>query len=137
MYLAGLRLTWIDDEDWTTHSRLITCRHYNPSTVLRDEARASELLFEWVKSCLAEYNLSVDDIFAVVTDSGSDVKRCATSPSLLNKPWEWCGPHLLNRALVEGVGYCEDKKDCQNESGRKLIFEMRNVITKIKKSDRL
>ena len=96
---------------------------------------ASDLLYDWVKSCLSEFKISERDIFAVVTDSGSDVKRCATHEACLNKPWEWCGPHLLNRALVEGVGYTEDKKDSQNLDGRKLIFEMRNTIMKIKKSE--
>lgn len=133
---AGLRLTWIDD-DWVRHSRLIACRHYNPSSQLRDEVRASELLADYVKSCLAEFNLNVQDIYAVVTDSGSDVKRCATHSSCLNKPWEWCGPHLLNRALIDGVGYSEKKDDSNNLSGRELIMQMRNVISKIKKSTTL
>lgn len=42
-----------------------------------------------------------------VTDSGSDVKRCCKADDRLGLKWEWCGLHMLNPALVEGVGCSE------------------------------
>lgn len=49
-------------------------------------------------------------------------------------PWEWCGPHLFNRALVEGMGCPEAGGGADNDTGRALIMLVRRVITHISKS---
>jgi hypothetical protein len=41
---------------------------------------------------------------------------------------------MLNRAIVEGVGYSEAKEDTANAGGRKLLMEVRKMITHISKS---
>lgn len=123
------------NDAWQVRSRLISCRHFNPASEIRDGVAASFILAEWTKACLAEFGLTIDDVFAMVTDSGSDVKRCASSAACLQKPWEWCGPHMLNRALIEGAGYDEDKAKSGNPTARQLIYMMRNCIMTIKKSD--
>jgi len=41
---------------------------------------------------------------------------------------------MLNRALVEGVGYSEAAGDTANGGGRALIMEVRKMVTHISKS---
>lgn len=70
---------------------LLGLRLFSPAPQVSDELeQVSTTLFLWVEAVLEEFGLSIDDIFAVVTDSGSDVKRCGTAKDLLNKPWAWC-----------------------------------------------
>jgi len=46
-------------------------------------------VYSWVVAVLSDFDISLDnDIFAIVSDGGSDVKCCASNPSFLNKPWE-------------------------------------------------
>ncbi|GAB5036686.1 Hypothetical protein NocV09_04600020 [Nannochloropsis oceanica] len=96
----------------------------------------STLLSLWVRSCLEEYNLASGDFVGSVTDHGSDVKRCCTAGDCLDFKHEWCSPHMFSRAIVEGVEYSEAREDTANENGRKLLMEVRKMITHISKRGR-
>eukprot|EP00624_Nannochloropsis_granulata_P001156 evm.model.NODE_15339_length_18062_cov_47.764866.1 len=102
----GIRVRYLDD-NWRVRSKLLSLRFFFPSSELREDHQLSVLVSMWVKSCLSDYGLKVDNFVGAVSDSGSDVKRCCTSENCLGLPWEWCGPHLLNRALVDGLGWTE------------------------------
>lgn len=79
------------DKGFRAHQHLIGLRHPNPSPELIDNAsQYSELLYSWCVAGLAEFNISVeDDVFALVTDGGSDIKCCAIK--FLGKQWECVG----------------------------------------------
>ena len=94
---------------------LLGLRFFSPALEVSDDLeQVSTTLFLWVEAVLEEFGLSVDDIFAVVTGSGSDVKRCGTAKGLLDKPWAWCAPHFLNRAQVEAAGHSETAAGTKN-----------------------
>ena len=95
------------DESWQVKSKLLTLRYFFPSSKLREDHQLSVLLAMWVDSCLGDYGLATQDFVGAVSDSGSDVKRCCMAEDCMALPWEWCGPHLLNRALVDALGWTE------------------------------
>lgn len=129
----GLRVRWIDD-NWMPQSRLVSLRGFAPCSELQDEFRLSRLLYMWVEACLAEIGLAKHHFVGASTDSGSDVKRCTTADDCMGLPREWCGNHLINRALVESLGFSEQVGEGSNESARGVIMEVRKVITHISKS---
>ncbi|KAJ1417784.1 hypothetical protein B484DRAFT_400696 [Ochromonadaceae sp. CCMP2298] len=93
---------------------------FNPAASL-DETRLSEKLLIWTGHVLEEYGLDVNrDVHSSTSDSGSDVKRCL-SKLIASAIWDWCIPHLLNVALVEGCGSCLDPTASSNRACRNLI----------------
>lgn len=132
--LTGVRVRFVNDS-MGTEAYLLGLRLFCPAPDVSDETeQVSTTLFLWVEAVLEEFGLSVDDIFAVVTDSGSDVKRCGTAPDLLNKPWAWCAPHFLNRAQVEAAGHSETVVGTKNPAAREVIMALNSIIHHIRKS---
>jgi hypothetical protein len=86
---TGVRIRWVDAQI-VTHQHLIGLRHLNPTPELYDSVEQySELVYSWVVAVLSDFDVSVEeDIYAVVSDGGSDVKCCSTHPKFLHKPWE-------------------------------------------------
>lgn len=86
---TGVRVRWVDAMI-VTRQHLLGLRHLNPTPELYDSVEQySELVYSWVVAVLSDFDLSVeDDIYAIVSDGGSDVKCCATHTKFLNKPWE-------------------------------------------------
>jgi hypothetical protein len=130
----GIRVRYLD-ESWQMRSKLLSLRFFSPSSQLRENHQLSSLLTMWVNSCLGEYGLATRYCVGAVSDSGSDVKRCCRAKDCMHLPWEWCGPHLLNRALVDAVGWTEGGREGGREGGaRGLLMEVRKVIKHISKS---
>jgi hypothetical protein len=124
-----VRLSWID-EAWREKSRLIACRVFDPSFKEQEEAQFySDLMLEWVKACLEEVGLGLGDIFASVSDGGSDVTRlCMT---LLGKPWEWCGSHCLNLCIKDGFGFTVKNGASTNQLAHDLIVDIKSTISTV------
>lgn len=91
---------------------MLSLRFFFASPELREVHRHSVLMSMWVKSCLIDNGLKVDDFVGVLSDSGNDVKRCC---QLIG-----CRLHLLNRALVDALGWTETStaEDCGGQAGR-------------------
>eukprot|EP00952_Eustigmatos_sp_NYUAD-ZCMA_P011363 46208-Eustigmatos_ZCMA.PRE.1 len=76
--------------------------------------RIADLLYHWVVDCLAEVGLGKDDLFACTSDHGADVLAALTNESCFGLLSEWCSSHMINRALTDSFGYCEDPAKSKN-----------------------
>ncbi|GAB5030514.1 Hypothetical protein NocV09_00301810 [Nannochloropsis oceanica] len=139
---------WIDAQV-SPRQHLIGLRHLAPTPELYAATQYSELVYSWVVAVLSDFDISLDnDVFAIVSDGGSDVKCCASNPSFLNKPLEWCGAHMLNRAIAKALEYGadegagvqgeEEKRDDDApagggaiRSGRDLLHFIRKIVVSI------
>lgn len=130
---TGARVTWVD-KNGNVKSRLIAARHFNPSSAERDTMRIADLLYYWVMDCLAEVGLGKDDLFACTSDHGADVLAALTNQSCFGLLSEWCGSNMINRALTDSFGYCEDPAKSRNVDSRTQIFTMRQVANHIRAS---
>ena len=92
------------------HQRALQCH-----ADLRENHQLSSLPTRGVNSCLGEYGLATRYCVGAVSDSGSEVKRCCMAENCMHLPWELCGPHLLNRALVNAVGWTEGGREGERE----------------------
>lgn len=120
------------DKAFKHHSYMVACRIYNPSSDLRVTNAASTLLHDWTLDCLAEVGVERQHLFAATSDAGSDVKCCLTERFSL--PWEWCGPHMLNRAAEESYGYTDKVENSKNLEARKNIQDVRAMVTSVRQS---
>ncbi|CAM9556615.1 unnamed protein product, partial [Ectocarpus sp. 6 AP-2014] len=127
----GVRLFYVD-RSWRLRSRLLAVRQFNPTTEMLESNRLSDLLQDYLKSVLEEYDLNVSMIFSATSDAGSDVKRLCDV--LLPGLWEWCVCHMLNCALVEAIGTHVDPQKSANPAARKVIVMVKKVVEHIRKS---
>lgn len=132
---AGLRARFVNDS-MGLETYLLGLRPFTPAPELNNEIdHVSDMLKLWADAVLDEFGLSLDNVFAVTSDSGSDVKRCARVS--MDKPWEWCAPHLFNRALVEAMGHTEARAESRNPAGREVIMALNQIISHVKKSPKV
>jgi len=130
---TGVKVRWMN-RMFQVVNYTIACREFNPSSTERENNNLSKLIMDWTLDCMAEVGLQLSDVYAAVSDSGSDVKCAVSSSERMGLSWEWCGPHMINRALEDGYGYCEDKAKSKNLLARAQIMDMRRVNMHIMKS---
>lgn len=104
-------------------SLMLGMREFNPSYALRYHAGQREALCTWVQEVLSSFSLSNDNIFASTTDNAGDVRTLARGD--IGCHWEWCPPHLINRALKEAFGP-------RNPDTMEQLEEMNSLIRKVK-----
>ena len=95
---SGVRVFYIT-RSWELRSHLLAVRQFNPDAEKLSSARLSQILHDYLKAVLEEFELNISNLYSATTDSGSDVKRLCDV--LLPGLWEWCVCHMLNCALVE------------------------------------
>ncbi|KAI9907018.1 hypothetical protein PsorP6_003772 [Peronosclerospora sorghi] len=87
----------------------------------------------WLRDILGEFGIRIKDISGSTSDGGSDVKRAMTSLDD-SKPWEWCIPHMTNRAVQDAFGTSLDPKKSKNAAARDLVSAVKSVIEHFNKS---
>jgi len=95
--------------------------------------RASDLLVDWMKLILNEFDIDAEDnVLTSCTDSGSDVKRAleVVFPTIR----EWCVSHFLHLALADAFGSHVDPNKTKNSEVRDLLNSCRKVIETVNKS---
>ena len=116
----GIRIRYVT-RDGSFVSLLLSVRHYRRVRAPSEVARASEILLEWTKRILQEFNISPSMIFSATTDAGPDV-RCMAETLLPNTQYDWCVCHLLAKAVQEACGMIK---------GQKTQLEVKLIITSI------
>lgn len=123
------------DQGFNQHNRMIACRSFNPTSMERATAsHLADLLHAWALDCMLEVGIGLEDLFGGTIDHGSDILRAMTHPTNMALPTEWCGPHMCNRVMEEGLGYTEDPDKSHNPDSRKQIMELRGVASHIRSS---
>jgi len=129
--LIGLRVSYAYGT--SLRSWNLACRGYNPTADQVAGDRALDLLVDWMKMILKEFQIEAeDDVLTSCTDSGSDVKRAleVVFPTIR----EWCVSHLLHLALADAFGSHVDPKKTKNSEVRELMNSCRKVIETVNKS---
>lgn len=129
-YIA-IRVSYIN-EQFEQVSALLSVRHFDRKAIDKGEfSTASELLKDWVKSVLREFNIDISMIYSATTDAGPDI-RCMTS-KLLGLEWEWCVAHMLANAVKEACGMMTGQK-AEAHPIREIIKTINKMTARIKNS---
>lgn len=118
-------------EDGAIMTQLLAVKKYIRGNEVSDE-RAGECVRLWSGQVLEEWGFDWKDVLGAVTDSGSDVKFAfGHTPGIFR---EWCIPHLLNRAIIEGFGLSLSPATSKNPQSRALCGDMKKDIEHMHKS---
>jgi len=111
----------------------LAVRGYDPTDEELENSRALEVLVDWMKCILKEYNISAEeDVLTSCTDSGSDVKHALEH--ILPTHREWCLSHVLHLALADAFGSHIDPTKSKNKEVREVLNRCRKVIESVNKS---
>lgn len=88
------------------------------------------VVLKWLRQVLAQHGLHTKDIAGAVTDAGADVSTGVGSAFSR----EWCHPHMINSALLEGTGVSTSGGSSTNPECWKLLDEAKKVIQYFNKS---
>ncbi|CAM9751414.1 unnamed protein product, partial [Phaeothamnion confervicola] len=131
----GIRVIYVNVK-FETVSALLGVRYFAPDSDVVDQAAfASDTQLQWVVAVLAEHGLQLKHLAGSTSDSGSDIKHMCSV--LLGVPWSWCLCHVINCALVEGMGTALDKSKSKNKPMRGLLTKVRKLAEHLSKSSRL
>ncbi len=130
--LIGVKVTYIHHGAMVSWN--LAVRAYNPTAKqMEGEKKASELLMDWCKLILQEYNIHPEKhILTSCSDSGSDVKRALEVVFPTHR--EWCVSHLTHLALADAFGSSVDPSKTKNADIRRVLNDCRKVIETVNKS---
>jgi hypothetical protein len=129
--LIGLRVSYTIGPSLTSWN--LAVHGYNPSEDEVTNERKSDLLVDWMKMILDEFDIDAEDnVLTSCTDSGSDVKRAleVVFPTIR----EWCVSHFLHLALADAFGSHVDPNKTKNSEVCDLLNSCHKVIETVNKS---
>lgn len=113
-------------------------KHYCPSSLALEEARASEVQLKIFSSILQEYGLEITDLASGTTDSGSDVKAmCVNGLGSVGVVWKWCVSHMASVACEHAFGTSADASKTKNKQAREILKLVIKVVETLNKSQNL
>ncbi|CAM9821307.1 unnamed protein product, partial [Sphacelaria rigidula] len=127
---TGVRVFWLS-QTFALRTAFSAVKLFRPIPELSDESRLSDVLLLWVREVLSEYDLGESDRFGTVTDAASDVRRLCVK--VMKVSWEWCMPHMLNRALVEAFGTTVARAASKNTEAREVIDTIKKTVEYLNK----
>lgn len=126
---AGVRIFYMA-ENMMLRSYLLAVKLFQPCSALGPTT--GTVVMKWVVQVLAQHGLRPSDFAGVVSDAGSDVS------SGVGKSFrrEWCLPHMLNRATIDGTGMANTTRLSKNLDCRALVEDAKKVIQHFNRSSR-
>lgn len=106
----------------------------NPSYEEKKDNKASNLLFNFLKIVMMEYNICPKDGLTSSVDASPDV--CKAS-KMLTTMSEWCLTHMLNQVMVQSSGTTERSADSEFKECGDLVIKARKVAETLNKSGKL
>lgn len=129
----GFRIFWA--MGGIIHTRLLACTLYRPDIPDGDaeKEQASEIVWRYLTQVLAFYEIDITNFAGATSDGGPDLKRAFDTLARETAAkglwvWDWCLPHKLHCALVQGLGTNPDIKYCKNKACRGDITKVRNTV---------
>lgn len=110
------------DANMVLRSSLLAVKLFRPSPTLGKVG--GEVVMKWVRQVLAQHGLDPGKFAGAVSDAGSDVKTGVGKVF----PREWCLPHMLNRATIDGTGMSNQARNTKNLECRKLVMDVKQVV---------
>ncbi|CAB1111867.1 unnamed protein product [Ectocarpus sp. CCAP 1310/34] len=126
---AGVRIFYMT-EIMILRSYLLAVKLFQPCSALGPTT--GTVVMEWVVQVLAQHGLRPSDFAGAVSDAGSDV----SSGVVKSFSREWCLPHMLNRATIDGTGLANTTRLSKNLDCRALLEDAMKVIQHFNRSSR-
>lgn len=126
-YVAGVRIFFIDSK-CILQTMLLAVKLFRPDPSLGKVTGSVVLL--WLIQVLAQNGLRKSNIAGAVTDAGADV-RTGVGDAFDR---EWCGPHMANRATIDGTGMSPTKAASKNPRCRELLELCKKVVEFVNRS---
>ena len=99
---VGLRLFFMDPE-YALRTFLLAVREFDPSSEIREGKEGLRTCMRvWNEGILEIFGLTFKNIFGATTDGAGDVRILSIYDIMAY--WEWCPPHMINRALIHAFG---------------------------------
>ncbi|CAN0044929.1 unnamed protein product, partial [Ectocarpus sp. 12 AP-2014] len=125
----GVRIFYMT-ENMILRSYLLTVKLFQPCSALGPTT--GTVVMKWVVQVLAQHGLRPSDFAGVVSDAGSDVSS-GVGRSFSR---EWCLPHMLNRATIDGTGMANTTRLSKNLDCRALLEDAKKAIQHFNRSSR-
>lgn len=120
---VGLRLYFMNS-DYVLQTFLLAVREFNPSFKMREGSEGLRTCMRvWAEGILSTFGLSFQNIFAATTDGAGDVRILSIHD--IKAFWEWCPPHMINRALIHAFGD-------RNPWMRDQLAEIKKVVKRLR-----
>ena len=126
---AGLRVFYMD-ENMILRTYLLAVKLFAPASALGPVT--GQVVMKWVVQVLAQTGLRPSNFAGAVSDAGSDVSTGVGRYF----PREWCFPHMLNRATIDGTGMANASRLSKNTHCRTLLEDAKKVIEHFNRSTR-
>ncbi|GMF28874.1 unnamed protein product [Phytophthora fragariaefolia] len=124
----GIRLYMVT-EKFEFKSILLGTRHFVPEYGEREGG--IRLPFRrWIIDILADFGLTLRDLFGATSDAGPDVKWMMTEGLKLNL--QWCIPHMTNAATKVACGMVADATKSKNPATTNLIRRIVKTVYTVK-----
>ncbi|CAN0339225.1 unnamed protein product [Laminaria digitata] len=85
---------------------------------------------KWVRQVLAQHGAREKNIAGAVTDAGSDISTGVGK----HFKREWCTPHMLDRATMDGTGMSNSRSTSKNPETRDLLDLLKKVAEHFNRS---
>lgn len=118
-------------EDGSIMTQLLAAKPYRPGKEVTDDG-AGECIRLWAGQALEEWGFGWEHVLGAVMDSGFELEFAfGNAPGIFR---EWCIPHLLNRAIIDGFGLSLSPATSNNPECRGLCGDMRRDIEHVHES---
>lgn len=116
---------------YKTH--MLAFRQFNPSYALRRSEGLSKSLQAWVLQIFKDFGLKKEQITGAVTDKGNDIAGLARQ-KVTGAYWEWCMPHMLNKAAQASLGLVQSSRSnqCTNPESARLVADIIRTVYLVK-----
>ncbi|CAB1099071.1 unnamed protein product [Ectocarpus sp. CCAP 1310/34] len=131
----GLHVFYVD-ANFELKDALLSIKRYAPDQGSLGDQRASDVLFQIMKSVLEEFGLKPSHLASGTTDSGSDVKAVSTNClwPMYAVLWCWCFCHLMVKAAEQAYGIHLDPAKSKNPQARDILKKVVKVVENLNKS---
>lgn len=124
----GVRIFYMDDKG-VQQTHLLAVKLFRPDPSLGKIT--GEVVMKWARQVLADHGIAEKDIAGAVTDAGADVSTGLGKAF----PREWCFPHMVNRALIEGTGMSTSAAGARiNPDCKALLALLKTIIEFLNRS---
>ena len=110
------------------NTHLLALKLFRPPPTF--DKHSGDVVFKWLIQILAEHGVREEDIGGAVTDGGTDIRSGVEAAW----SWEWCIPHLLNRATVDATGMSPTRDRSKNPDCRDLLEVIKGMVEHFNRS---
>lgn len=116
-----MRIFYIDSNG-VLRTHLLAVKLFRPATSLGKVT--GKVVLKWFLQVLGQHGIPIERVAGAVTDGGGDVRTGIAQATTRG----WCGPHMLNRAIIDGTGMANTASQSKNRACRGLMETCKKVV---------